>query len=163
MIDNVEKIWWKTKDFLNFRFRTISIFNPRRKRKIAQNWKFQKYSVFHQNFSIFSIIPINFLKNLAENVENFQIFSTPHANILWHIFIYVWGLVSFKIFIRIPSKLVNMFFRTYTIWIQLQKFRHANKNLTKSRLKPFFRKINICHKNVRMRITKNMKIFDIFR
>ncbi len=75
MLKNIEKFWWKTEHFWNFQFRKI--YRRRRgieNKKNVRSRKFQKSSVFHQNFSIFFIIPIKILKILSENVENFQIF-----------------------------------------------------------------------------------------
>ena len=50
MIDNVEKIWWKTEDFSNFRFRTITIFYSTTKTKNCSELKISKVLSFPPNF-----------------------------------------------------------------------------------------------------------------
>ena len=63
MICNVEKIWWKTEDFSNFRFRTMSIFDSATKTKNCSELKISKVLSFPPNFfNIFNHTHKNFKK-----------------------------------------------------------------------------------------------------
>ena len=99
MIKNIEKFWWKTEDFRNFRLRTFFTFDSATTTINFSELKISKVFRFPPKFfNIFQHTHKNF-KNINGKYRKFSDFQFSHANIfMTYFYIYFYMFLRARIF-----------------------------------------------------------------